>query len=778
MKKVLALGLTAGCVMSTASHAIAQAGGAGGSHLLPVDRTMVAQVFGSGNIRDVVVEGNQRIESATVLSYLKVKPGDRFDADAVDRSLKDLFATGLFQDVVLKRRGDSLVVTVVENPIINRVAFEGNRRLDKERLESEVQLKPRQVFTRTRVQNEVQRITELYRRLGRFAASVEPKIINLDQNRVDLVFEINEGPRTGVRAINFVGNEEFSAGSLRGAIQTKENAWYRILSNDDNYDPDRLTFDRELLRRFYLREGYADFRVLSAVAELTPDREDFIITFTVEEGPRYKYGKVDVTSTLKNVDVEALRSAVLASEGDWYDASEIDDSIDALTTAVGDMQYPFVDVRPRINRNRETQTIDVTFEVGEGQKAYVERIDITGNVRTMDKVIRREMSLIEGDPFNAAKMRRSEQRIRDLGFFERVETTTQQGSMPDRSVVNVDVTEQSTGEITIGAGYSTSDGVLGDFSIRERNLLGRGQDLKLGTTLSTRRQEIDLSFTEPYFLDRDLAAGFDVFRVRRSYQDESGYDERSTGFTLRMGYPITERLRQLSYYKLQSVAVNNVSDTSSIYIRNEVGTKVTSMIGQELSYDALDSRLNPTDGYFAKLTTDLAGLGGTARYFRGRLAGGYYYPLTREKDWVLSATAEVGSINGIGKRVSLSDRFFLGGDTLRGFKTGGVGPRDSTTGDALGGKYFARGSVEMAFPLGLPAEFGLRGYTFVDAGTLYETGISDPIIEDSSAVRVSTGAGLAWRSPMGPIRIDVAAPVVKQKYDKIQIFRFSFGTRF
>lgn len=776
MNRVLALGLTAGCVMTAATYAYSQ--GAGGSALLPVDRTMVAQAFGSGTIRAISVEGNQRIENATVLSYMTVKAGDAFDADRIDASLKALFATGLFQDVVMKRNGDNLVVAVKENPIVNRVVFEGNRRLDDERLSSEVQIKARQAFSRTKVQAEVQRILDVYRRQGRFSATVEPKTIQLDQNRVDLVFEISEGPVTGVRAINFVGNSEFSDGTLREAIQTKESAWYRILSNDDTYDPDRLTFDREMLRRYYLREGYADFRVLSAVAELTPDRKDFIITFTVEEGPRYRFGKVDVTSSLKGLDVEAVRNVVISSEGDWYDATAVDDTIDALSNVVSDLQYQFVDVQPKIKRNKDQQTIDVTYDISEGQHMYVERIDITGNVRTMDKVVRREISMIEGDPFNNSKLKRSEQRIKDLGFFERVETTTEQGSAPDRSVVNVNVTEQSTGEIVLGAGYSTSDGVLGDISLRERNLLGRGQDLRLGTTLSMSRSEIDLSFTEPYFLDRDLAAGFDLFRTTQDYQSESSYDERSTGGTLRMSYPLSEHLRQKPYYKFSSTTVRNIADTASQFIKDDAGTKVASLIGQELTYDRLDSKLDPSDGWYVKLITDFAGLGGTSRYARGRVSGGYYYPLTREKDWILSATSEIGVIQGLGKKIGLADRFFLGGDTLRGFKTAGIGPRDSSTGDALGGKQFARGSIELAFPLGLPAEVGLRGYAFVDAGVLTKSGIHDPLVEDDMTPRVSSGVGLAWKSPMGPIRVDLAAPLKKESYDKTQFFRFSFGTRF
>ncbi|HYG88251.1 MAG TPA: outer membrane protein assembly factor BamA [Azospirillum sp.] len=757
--------------MTTVSLALAQVDGA--------QSGAVAPMFTGGTIRDIRVEGTQRIEPSTVRSYLTVQPGDTFDPDRIDASLKALFATGLFADVQLKREGDALVVAVQENPIINRIAFEGNRRIETEQLEKEIQLRPRVVYTRTRVQNDVQRILDIYRRQGRFAATVEPKIIKLDQNRVDLVFEISEGVRTGVRAINFVGNEHFSAGTLRENIQTRETAWWRFLTSEDNYDPDRLNYDRELLRRFYLKEGYADFRVVSAVAELTPEKEDFIITFTIEEGDRYKFGKVDIKSNLKTLDPEQVRSVVTTNEGDWYNAQEVENTINRLVSAVGDLQYAFVDVRPQINRNRDSQTIDVTYEISEGPRVFVERIDITGNIRTLDKVVRREMLVAEGDPFNTTKLRRSEQRIKDLDFFERVQVTSQEGSAADRAVVSVDVQEKSTGEIAVGAGYSTTDGPLADFSIRERNLLGRGQDLRFGATVSARRQEYDVSFTEPYFLDRDLSAGFDVFRLTRDYQDESSFDERNNGFALRLGYPLSEKLRQRLYYQLQGTTISNVPTTASPLIQLEEGSRVTSLVGQELTYDARNSRLDPTEGYYVRLQTDVAGLGGSSRFLRTKLGAGYYIPVFGE-DWVLSTSAEVGYIAGLGRRVSLSDRFFIGGDTLRGFRTAGIGPRDRDTHDALGGKEYARGTVEMSFPLGLPEDFGIKGYTFTDVGSLAKSGFGgDPrVVADGHAVRLSVGTGVSWRSPFGPIRLDFAIPILKESFDRKEVFRFSFGTRF
>jgi outer membrane protein insertion porin family len=741
----------------------------------PVSET-AAQVPSGGTISEIRIEGTQRVEPETVRSYMLVQPGDPFDADRIDRSLKSLFATGLFADVTLRREGDALIVRVVENPIINRIAFEGNRKLTDETLNKEVQLRPRTVYTRTKVQSDVKRILDLYRRNGRFAATVEPKIIPLDQNRVDLVFEINEGPVTGVRSINFVGNHQFSDSRLREVIQTKESRWYRFFSSNDNYDPDRLTYDRELLRKFYLAQGYADFRVVSAVAELTPARDGFFITFTIEEGERYRFGKIDVTNSLPEVKAEDLKALVTVQQGDWYNADQVEKTISALTDALGNRGYAFVDIEPRVKRNPDTRTIDVTFDVKEGPRVYVERIDITGNVRTLDKVIRREFRLVEGDAFNTSKLQRSEQRIKNLGFFKKVDITTNPGSAPDKTVIGVNVEEQSTGEFSVGVGFSTTDGVLGDISIRERNLLGRGQDLRIGTIIAQRTQQVDLSFTEPYFLERNLSAGFDLFEINQDNQLIGQFNQFTYGGSLRMGYQITEPLRQTLKYTLRQDTINDVQPTASRFIQEEAGSRVTSLVGQVLLYDKRDNRLDPTAGYFAQLATDLAGLGGNVRYIRAVLSGGYYYSLAPQ--YVLSFAAEGGYIHGLDDIVRIEDRFFVGGDNLRGFETGGIGPRDITTGDALGGNIYYAGTVSLGFPLGLPQELGITGRVFSDFGSLFGIDEHGAGIADKHSIRVSAGFGVSWASPLGPIRLDLAAPVKREPFDKKQFFRVSFGTRF
>jgi outer membrane protein insertion porin family len=736
-----------------------------------------AQTAGGETVRRVVVQGNQRIEPSTVESYVTLKPGEPYDPGKVDQSLKNLFATGLFEDVAIDRDGDTLVVKVKENPIINRIAFEGNRRITDETLNNEIQLRPRVVYTKARVQNAVSRILELYRRNGRYAAKVEPKIIELDQNRVDLVFEINEGPRTGVAGINFIGNKHFSDSTLRGVIQTKETAWFRFLTSDDTYDPDRLNYDQELLRRFYTARGYADFQVVSAVAELTPDGKDFFITFTMEEGQQYKFGKINLESRIKDLGTARLQPLVQTKSGQLYNADQIEQTVQKLTDEVGKEGYAFAQIEPVPTKHPENLTIDVNYQINEGPRVYVERIDIHGNVRTLDRVIRREFRLAEGDAFNTALLRRSQQNLRNLGFFETVDVKTLQGSAPDKVIIDVNVVEKSTGELTFGAGYSTSDGVLGDIRLRERNLLGRGQDVSANVTLAQRRQYADVSFTEPYFLGRDLSAGFDVFWTQTDLQNSSSFDEQNEGFTLRAGYPLTENLRHLVRYTLRNDTISNVDNSASVFIKDEKGSRLTSAVGQTFSYDRRDTKFLPTSGYFIKLDEDVAGLGGDNRYLRHEGRFDYYYPFT--PNVVLNLGVGGGYIFGYaGEKVHIANRFFIGGATLRGFQYGGVGPRDKDTKDALGGNAYYVGTAELRFPIGVPSELKVFGRTFVDVGTLTGIDVHGPTLQDTGDIRMGAGVGLSWLSPLGPLAIDLAQPILKDNGDKTELFRLSFGTRF
>lgn len=727
-------------------------------------------------IREVIVEGTQRIEPATVRSYLLIRKGDAYKPSRIDRSLKSLFATGLFADVSIRKQGSSLIVTVVENPVINRIAFEGNGDISDENLDKEVTLRPRVIYTRTKVQNDVKRLLTLYRRNGFFASIIDPKVIQLPQNRVDLVFEIVEGDKTEVQDIRFVGNKEFSDSRLREIIRTRETRWYRFFSSDDTYDPDRLTLDRELLRRFYLKNGYADFRVVSALAELTPDRMKFFITFTIEEGGRYKFGKVKVAARLRNLKSEQLKDVIKFKENDWYNSEKLQGAIENLSSAVGNLGYAFVDVRPRVNRNRKDKTISLTFEINEGPRVFVERIDIEGNVRTSDEVIRRQFKLVEGDAFNTAKLRRSKQRIQNLDFFEKVDVEQIPGSAPDKTVVKVNVEEKSTGSLSLGLGYSTSSGALADIGIREKNLLGHGQDLNLKLTVAARKSQVDLSFTEPYFMGREVSAGFDLFRIARDYQDTSSFDSKITGGALRMGYPITDDLYQNWKYTLKSSNIEGIDNSASPYIRNQEGASILSQVSHSLSYDRRDSRIKPTEGYVLNMTNDFAGLGGTNRYIRNRVSGAYYYSIADR--WIVSIKGRGGQMTGIGRDIKVLDRFFIGGDGLRGFATSGVGPRDKNTKDALGGEWMYQGTAEMSFPLGLPESLGILGRVFSDMGSSGKLSPSGSDVEDTGSLRASVGAGLTWSSPLGPLGFDVGFPLLKEDFDITEAVRVNFGTRF
>jgi outer membrane protein insertion porin family len=743
-------------------------------------------------VQRINVEGNQRIEESTVLSYMVVREGQPYTQALVDQSLKTLFATGLFADVQIDQSNGSVTVKVVENPIINRIAFEGNSKVSQKTLEDEVQLKPRMVFTRAKVQGDVQRIIEVYRRGGRFAAQVEPKTVQLAQNRVDLVFEINEGPTTGVSRIIFIGNKEFSDSTLRDKIATAESVWWNFLQSNDNYDPDRLTFDREQLRRFYLSQGYADFRVISAVAELAPDRSGFYITFTIEEGNRYNFGKVEIDTKLKDIPVAELQSLIRFEGGQQYNAEMIDKSVDAITLAAGTKGYAFVDIRPRVRRNKDNLTVDVVFKIEEGPRVYIERINIVGNTRTLDRVIRREVRLVEGDAFNRVLINRSRSRIRGLGYFKKVEITEEPGSAADRTVLNVEVEEQSTGEFSVSAGFSSADNVVGAVSLTEKNLLGRGQFLRLQVSISSIRQQIDLRFTEPYFLDRNMSAGFDLYNTHSVY-DESQYEADIRGLGLRLGFPLSEYGRVGFRYTLRQ---DDIQASSSLY--QSLGVSTLSLFGFTYAYDEKDDPLEPKNGFDFTLSSDVSGLGGDKKYVRAELSTNWYKRLWID-DLVLNIAASGGYILAYDDEVlELNDRFFKGGGSFRGFKTSGIGPRDISvieegiTPPAVGGEMYAIGTVELRFPNFLPEELGIKTSIFSDFGTVgmvedkgacVNDGVGvgvepDICIVDDMSLRASAGVSVYWNSPFGPVRLDFSHILNKEDYDQTESFRFSAGTKF
>jgi outer membrane protein insertion porin family len=778
------------CTMAMAVPAFSQAlnPSASSMHPAPAETTEAPGPV----IRNIVVRGNQRIEEGTVLSYLSFRVGDNYDEQVIDKSLKSLFATGLFADVKIgwDAPTDTITINVVENPIINQIVFEGEDKVSEKDLTKEVQLKPRTVFTRNKVQADVARVIELYRRNGKFAATVDPQIIYRPQNRVDLIFSINEGPTTGVARISFIGNKVFDDDTLKEQIATEESEWWKFLASNDNYDPDRLTFDREQLRRFYLKRGYADFKVVSAVAELSPDRRNFYITFTVDEGQLYKFGKVEIVSNIKELTPASLRPLVPIVDGSTYDAELIDKSIDALTNAAGNRGYAFAEIHPRVRRDRDKRTIDVIFNIEQGPRVYVEKINITGNTRTMDKVVRRQFRLVEGDAFNRVLVDRSRTRIKGLGFFKDVDIKPEPGSQPDRTVLDVKLTEQSSGSLSLGAGYSSTSSFVGQFSYTESNLFGRGQSLQASIQASQISKEFQLSFTEPYFMDRPLSAGFDLYKVLTNFQ-QADYQSNTNAIGLRLGFPTSEYGSVGLRYTFRTDDISPFSNAPTA-IRLAAGTSDTSSIGYSYAYNTLDDPIKPRKGITFVFSQDFAGFGGTLKYIRTTSSFSVRHPLIGD-DWIGKFQIQGGYIQGYdGQHVRLNERFFEGGDSFRGFNLAGIGPREINVGGgqgAIGGEAYAIGTVEVRVPDFLPADYGINLSAFSDFGTLGHiaggtpgiptcgsVGAHVPCIKDNLAFRASAGIAIGWKSPFGPIEIDVGVPIVRESYDKSEIIRFSAGT--
>jgi outer membrane protein insertion porin family len=735
-------------------------------------------------IVDIVVTGNHRIEAGTIESYMLLSAGDPFDPKAIDQSLKTLYATGLFSNVGITRQGNNLLVAVTENPVIDQVAFEGNHQLTKVNLNAVVQLKPRSVYTVQAAEADRQLILDAYAHKGYYSTTVVPQIIKLSDNRVDLVFKIHDGRATYISKIAFVGNDHFSEGTLRTVINSRESEWYKFLASSDSYDPTRIDFDGDLLRRFYLRKGFVDYKLMSTNAELAPDRSSFFVTFVMNEGPRYRVGKINIVSHLPHLNGDTLLPDLKMGTGDWYNGDTVNQTSDAITADVQSRGYAFVQVNPVLKKHVDSQgrhIVDLTFDVVMGPRVFVEQIDISGNARTEDKVIRREFQIAEGDAFNAEAIRRSRQRLNDLGYFKSVDFGTQAGSAPDKIVLTTQVQEQSTGSLTIGGGYSTDDGALVNLGLSEKNLIGTGINASLSGVLAQKASQIDLSASDPYFLDRNLLLGGDIFNITNDNRDISQYEETRTGFTVRTGYAFNDFLSQQVRYSLIDRNVFNVQAGASLYVQDEAGWSLLSQIGQTLTWDHRDSAIDPHSGYIIRLNEDLAGLGGNAQYLRSKLDVGYFVPLdyfSGNHNWSLAFTGSVGYLYTYGGQQLIIDNFFLGGDNMRGFEEGGAGPHDVKTGDSLGGRFIATQSSELHFPLPISPDLGITGRVFADIGML--TGVDDKFgpVYDTSSPRVSAGVGISWNTPFGLINIDVADPIVKYTDDKTQVFRFGFGTRF
>ena len=732
---------------------------------------------------DFKVEGNQRLEKSAVLSYLPFEEGDEISDADLNKALKALYKTGFFDDVQVDLDGQTVHIKLKERPIISSISFEGNSKISTDVLKGEVQIKVRDIYNPTKVQQDVERMKMIYQRMGLLNAVIEADVKNKTRNRKDITFKIQEGSKKYIENIRFEGNKEFSDSDLREKIVSKEHRWYRFLASTDTYDPDRLNYDKEYLRRFYFQHGYIDFEVLDTVVNKDAAEDNFDILIKISEGTRYKVGDVSISTHIADVNVNDLKKKIVLEKGDYYQASLMEETIQNLTDELGREGYAFVDVQPDFKKNKNG-VVNIVFKIKEGARVFINRIDILGNSRTLDKVIRREFRLNEGDPFNTDKIRRSRQRIENLGYFDQVDLkTVPVANAPDKTDLAVTVSEKATGAFNVGVGWSTYDGIMFEVGVQERNFLGTGNIIGVTASTSDSQKQIDVSLTDPYFMDMPLLAGIDVYHILYDYSDESSYKSLTTGAALRFGWDYTERLRQTMKYTLQRDNVKDVDSSASLYIKNQEGRRITSMIGTVLSYDVRDSSIMPTTGYITSVGLDFSGLSKKDdnlynRFVRLNLNATRYFELIDK--WVFSLNANAGIIEGIHQPVRINNAYFLGGSNLRGFESSGAGARDMVTDDAWGGDWRLSATAQLMFPLGLPEEFGLRGKLFVDAGTLGKPSgdIDWSRTEYSKKMRVSTGFGFLWRSPMGPINIDFGFPIVKEDYDKREIFRLNFGTGF
>jgi len=730
---------------------------------------VTATVASAQTVSSIVVQGNRRVDSDAIRSYLQIRPGERVDPIKIDDGLKALYATGLFQDVKINMAGGGrLVVSVVENTVLNRVAFEGNKKVKDETLASEIQSKARGPLNTAMVQSDVQRIIEVYRRSGRYDVRVDPKIIERSNGRSDLIFEINEGDKTTISKIVFVGNKAFSDYKLRDVMSTTEKTWLSWIKNTDVYDPDRVGADQEALRRFYLKNGYADFRIVSANVDLDRSRGGFIITITVDEGQQYRTGTVDLVSNVRDLDSTTLRGFVRTTPGDVYNAEMVEKSIENITMELAKRGYAFAQVRPRGDRNFETHRINIAYTIEQGSRVYIERINIIGNTRTRDYVIRREFDVFEGDPYNHALINRAERRLKNLGYFKDVRITTEPGSAPDRVIVNVNVQDNLTGEFSISGGYSTAAGLMGEVAIGERNFLGRGQYVRASVGYGQYQRGVELSFSDPYLLGNRVGGGINLFAKQQLPNDFQSYSVSTYGGSLKASLPLNEEAslglryslfqRELdvsSKYKdgcrtlaggvvfpnngapcneagftgataaeagvtMLSGVIYNSAEVSSA-IKQALGTTLTSSVGYTLAWNSLDNNKDPTLGSYVSFSQDFAGIGGDVNYLRSSVEARTYKPLWGDVVGMLKGSAGYITPTG-GKQLNILDGFFKGPELVRGFEPAGIGPRDigSNFKDALGGSQYWSATAELQFPLSfLPKDLGLKAAIFADAGSLW-----------------------------------------------------------
>ena len=723
-------------------------------------------------VTNIIVQGNKRLESNLIINESQIESLG-VNEKSLSKAVKNLYKTGYFEDVQIFKDKNYIYINVKENPVIDLISVEGNTEISDELILEELTIKTRNVYSIDVIKSDADTIETLYKRQGFFSTYVEPKIIKIDDGRVNLVFEVYEGKEAKIKRINFINNKVFSDSTLKDVISSTEFRWYEFWGSNDKFDKDRINYDKDLLKKYYYDNGYIDFRIISVNSSLVDNRKDFVVNFSLYEGNRYKVSDVNVRSNIRNLQKLDVSNLIEISQGDWYSSLDIDESIKNITEKASEFGYAFVEVYPVIKKRMGF--VDLTFEIEEGKKIFINRINISGNLKTVDKVIRRELELVDGDPFNSVKLRQSERNVNNTALFEGVEIKLEESSDANKANVEVEVKEKATGQFSVGGGFSSLDGAIGNVSIKESNLFGEAKEISLALGISTRRQEIDLSYTNPYFLDKDVAAGIDLFNVRRNNKRYSGYKHNILGFRLRSGYEIINDVRHFSSYTLKRDKIHDISNSTSRYIQGQEGKRVTSIIGQAVQYSSLNDRINPTEGTRVRLDLDYYGLIGDSEHFQSELKIANFFRIA--DGVVLGNFIEGGYILPI-KDVKINDRFFINGDRLRGFKNLGVGPRDSSTTDALGGEIYYLSRNELTFPLGLPDDLGVSGLIFGDIGSLFSLSESGSDILDENKPRASAGIGISWLSPFGPVKFYLSKAILKENYDKKEIFRFSFGTTY
>ncbi len=733
----------------------------------------------------VVIKGNERIDEETIKSYLDIAALQKNSAKALQESLKKLYESDLFAESKIYFEDKKIVVEIKENPLISEVKFVGNKKIEDDALQVEISLKKRAIFTKAKLQSDLKRISEIYLKSGRFLTKVEPKIIQKDQNRIELIFEIFEGQKAKISNIYFVGNAAFSDSDLVQEISTRESQWWKFLSSADTYDSDRIEFDKEKLRRFYGSKGYADFAAISSIAQIAPTKDKFFITFLIEEGIKYNISEINIENHIEKFDEKVLQKEILLKKGKTFNSELVEKTVDRMVEIMSEKSYAFAHIEPVLKRNRDAKTIEIDFVISETPPIYINRILIKGNTRTLDEVVRRELRIREGDAFNINKINRSKQRLQNLGFFEKVDFETKRIGNSDKVDLEITIKEKKTGELNLGLGYSTVNKVTTNAGIKERNLFGTGQEIGINVQKSFANLSTEINYTRPYFMGHQIDVGFDVFKYQMSKRNTLVYDQDSSGLTVRGNYSITEFLSHQIHYSLSQQTIGNIDSDASVAIQNLKGSFVNSGVGQSFLYDKRDNSVNPKSGYYISLSQDFTGLGGDIKTLKHEGSSGYYIP-TFNEDFILKFLARGGTIQGIGQDVRSNYGFFLGGNNFRGFQYAGVGPRSITDGSAvggsaIGGKTYYVGTAEFRFPLGLPRELGINGILFSDNGTVKGVDAiskKNSDVADSGSLRSSYGISIAWSSPLGPIRLDFAKVAKKEVYDQTQNFRFSFGTNF